>query len=289
MDKIIEAIILGAVQGITEFFPISSSAHLEVFPWIFNWTEISDSFDLALHLGTLLALIVYFFKDGIELIRSGLALAIVGIKNKFGKNKEKPIILDKKDHINGSIFWYLIIATIPAGILSLILDKVSEKIINDNQSVRIILIAIASVIMGLLLYFIDKKAKKDKTFDKLTLKDTMLIGISQAFAAAFPGTSRSGVTISVSRGLGYDRQSSAKISFFLSIPIILAACIVKIPDFDLTYPVAFFAGIFMSFVIGLIVIRSLFRYLKNGEYKVFAIYRVVFGILLIISLFIKGF
>ena len=141
--------------------------------------------------------------------------------------------------------------------------------------------------LHLVLYFTDKKCKENKSFENLTFKDTLLIGISQAFAAAFPGVSRSGVTISTSRALKYNRESSAKLSFLLSVPIILAAALVKLKDFDLSYPVAFFSGIIVSCIVGLIVIKKLMKYLKEGNYKVFAIYRVCFGILLIIALLIK--
>ena len=289
MDKIIEAIILGIVQGITEFLPISSSAHLEVFRWIFNWSAISNSFELALHFGTLLALVVVFFKEGITLIKSGFAIAITSIQNKLAKsNKAKLKLSDENIIRDGKIFWYIVAATIPAGIISLVLEKISEHIIGENTLLNIGLIGVASIVMGILLFFVDKKSKVENSFEGLTLKNTMLIGISQAFAAAFPGVSRSGVTITTSRALGYDRKSSAKLSFFLSIPLILAACIVKIPEFDFTYPVAFFLGIFVSFVVGVIVLKKLFEFLEKGEFKIFAIYRVAFGILLFIAMIIKN-
>ena len=289
MDIIIQAIILGIIQGVTEFIPISSSAHLAVFPWLFNWTEISPSFDLALHVGTLLALIVFFFKDGIELIKNGFAYLIVKISSSNNKGDKAKLKIDGTKEKNGKMFWYIVAATIPAGILSLILDKISEKIIGENITVNIILIAIASIIMGLLLYFVDKKSNGDKLFKDYSFKHTMLIGMSQAFAAAFPGVSRSGVTITTSRKLGYDRESSAKLSFLLSIPIVLAGVLVKIKDFDFTYAIAFVLGIVFSFVVGLIVIKALFIFLKNNDYKAFSIYRVVFGILLLIGVIIRMF
>ena len=281
MDKIIEAVLLGGIQGITEFLPISSSAHLKVFPWLFNWSDISASFDIALHLGTLLALIIFFFKDGISLIKNGIARAVLFV------SKNSNLKMDEDAKKNGNLFWFIIAVTIPAGILSLVLDKVSDLISGINEHAEIICIAIASIIMGIILFIADKKCKADKKYDNLTFKDTFLIGISQALAAAFPGVSRSGVTISTSRCLGYDRESSAKISFLLSIPIVAAAALVKFKDFDLTNPLPFFLGIFVSFVVGLIVIRQLMKYLKNGNYKVFAIYRVVFGIMIIAALIIK--
>ena len=285
MDKIIESVLLGIIQGITEFLPISSSAHLRVFTWIFNWTEISESFDLALHFGTLIALCVYFFKDGIFMIRSGLALLYLKLsKNKNLKFKDKEEDVKKAGHL----FWFIVLATIPAGILSLILDKVSDNIFGDSVMAEIICIAVVSCVMGILLYFVDKKLEAKKNSEDITLKDTMLIGVSQAFAAAFPGVSRSGVTITTSRLLKYDRESSAKLSFLLSIPIVLAAVLVKLKDFDFSYPIAFFLGIFVSFVVGLVAINFLMKYLKKGNYKVFAIYRVVFSIVLVISIIIKS-
>jgi undecaprenyl-diphosphatase len=193
--------------------------------------------------------------------------------------KEDDISEEKKRQ--GSIFWYIVLATILAGILSLVLDKISEKIVAGNVIREIICIAIASVIMGILLYLIDKKMSSKKQFEELTLKDTLIIGISQALAAAFPGVSRSGITITTSRLLSYDRKGSAKLSFLLSVPIVLAAVVVSLKDFSLDNPIAFFTGILASFIVGLFVIKALMSYLEKGNYKVFAIYRILFGAVLI--------
>ena len=285
-QKIIEGILYGVIQGITEFLPISSSAHLTVFPWLFNWENISESFDVALHIGTLLSLIVFFFKEGLELVKTGLAVAFLKIQRLFSKN-DKKYKIDAEKEKSGNLFWFIVIATIPAGIISLVLDKIIKHFVGDNKDLTIMLIAVASIVMGILMYFVDKKMSANKDYDHLTFKDTFLIGISQALAAACPGVSRSGVTITTSRALGYDRKSSAKLSFLLSIPIIMAAVIVSIKDFDLTYPYAFISGILVSFVIGLVVIKYLFRFLEKSDYKVFATYRFVFGILLIIAMIIK--
>ena len=196
---IIQAIILGVIQGLTEFLPISSSAHLNLFPWLLKWQSMPDSFDVALHVGTLLAIVVYFFKDWIKLIVGGYKQVV---------KKEKTI--------EGKIFWQLVIATIPAGILSLILDKISSKIIGDNLNLKMILIAIALIVMGILLYWVDKNSKSIVKYEKITLKQSILIGISQALAAAFPGVSRSGITMTVARWLKIDRESAAKYSFSIS-------------------------------------------------------------------------
>ena len=149
MKDIIHALILGIVQGLTEFLPVSSSAHLNIFPWIFGLDKISESFDVALHLGTLLAIVLFFYKDWIKLI--------VG-----GYNQ----VIKKKHTTEGRIFWYIVFATIPAGILSLVLDKISDKLIGDNLNIQMLIIAIALIIMGIILYIIDKKSSSEKESDE---------------------------------------------------------------------------------------------------------------------------
>ena len=153
---IIQAIILGTVQGLTEFLPISSSAHLNLFPWLLKWQEMPESFDVALHIGTLLAIIVYFFKDWIRLIAGGYKQVV---------KKEKTT--------DGKIFWYLVIATVPAGILSLILDKIVDKIIGNNLNLEMIKISKALIIMGIVLYLVDKNSKSTIKYENITLKQSV--------------------------------------------------------------------------------------------------------------------
>ncbi len=259
---ILQSIILGIVQGLTEFLPISSSGHLNIFPWLLGWGTMPDSFDVALHLGTLLALIVFFFKDWINLFKGG-----------YKK------IIKKEDSTEGKIFWYLVIATIPAGILSLVLDKLSDKIVGENLNIQMIWIAIALIIMGVILYIVDKKAKSETKFEEISLKQSLFVGMSQAIAAAFPGVSRSGITMTIARALKIDRESAARFSFLLATPITLAAVLVKVKDF--TFNWSFFAGVLASFLVGFVVIKFLLNYLKKGSYKIFAIYRVILGIFII--------
>ena len=250
MADIIHALILGIVQGLTEFLPISSSAHLNVFPWIFGWDEISESFDLALHLGTLVAICIFFFKDWVNLIKGG-----------FRK------VFKKEDSLDGKIFWYLVIATIPAGILSLVLDKISSYIVGDN------------------LNLVDKKCDSKVSYENITLKQSILIGVSQALAAAFPGVSRSGITMTVGRSLKIDRESAAKFSFLLATPIVLAALLVDLPAFSFSIP--FLVGVIASFLVGLFVIKFLMDYLKKGSFKVFAVYRIILGIIILGIVFLR--
>lgn len=263
---VIQALILGIVQGLTELLPVSSSAHLNLIPWIFSW-EMPESFDVALHLGTLLAITIFFFKDWINLIKGGYKQVV---------KKEKTT--------EGKIFWYIVAVTIPTGILSLVLDKFSG-IICEKFGIEMILIAIALIVLGIVLYVVDKKSPSEVKYEEMTFKQSFLIGISQAIAAAFPGTSRSGITMTVARALKVDRESAAKYSFLLSTPIILAAVLVSIMDFKFTP--AFLTGVLSSFIVGILVIKFLLNYLKKGSFKGFAIYRVFLGIIVLVLYFIK--
>lgn len=264
--EVYQAIILGIVQGLTELLPISSSAHLKLIPWIFGW-EMPDSFDVALHLGTLLAITLFFFKDWLDLLKGGYEQ-----------------VVKKKKSTEGKIFWYIVAVTIPTGIVSLVLDKFSGYLF-ERFGIENILIAIALIVLGIILYVVDKKAPSKVKYEDITFKQSFLIGLSQAIAAAFPGTSRSGITMTVARALKVDRESAAKYSFLLSTPIILAAVLVSIKDFELS--LAFFTGVLFSFLVGIIVIKYLLNYLKKGSFKGFAIYRVILGIVIIIMTCIR--
>lgn len=175
---ILQAIILGVVQGLTELLPISSSAHLYLIPWIFEWTKVPEfnvafeSFDVALHAGTLLAIVIFFFKDWIKLI-------VGGFNRVFKKEKT----------FEGKMFWYLVIATIPGGAIGFLLDTFLEDVLTQP-----LIIGIALIVMGIVLYLVDKFAKSNTKYEDMTFKQTFLIGLSQSLAF-IPGVSRSGVTM----------------------------------------------------------------------------------------------
>lgn len=267
--EIYQSVILGIVQGLTELLPISSSAHLNIIPWMFGWinnpgfTEAFEGFDVALHFGTLLAIAIYFFKDWLNLIKGG-----------FDQ------VVKKKKTVEGRMFWYIVLATIPGGIIGFILDKFLEDTLTKP-----IIIAIALIVMGIVLYFVDKKSKSTTKYEDMTLKQTFLIGLSQALAF-IPGVSRSGVTMTTARAMGVTRESAAKYSFMLSAPIVLAATVFKLKEFVFSIP--FFIGIITSFIVGFLVIKFLLDYLKKGSFKIFAIYRIIFGIIIITLLIIRG-
>ena len=265
--SIFQAIILGVVQGITELLPISSSAHLNIIPWMFDWINSNEfniafeGFDVALHFGTLLAIGLFFFKDWIELIKGGIE------RVKGNKSQE------------GDMFWYIVIATIPSGIIGFLLDHFLEDALSKP-----VIIAIALIVMGIILYFVDKKMPSETSYEKMNFKQTFIIGLSQALAF-IPGVSRSGVTMTIGRVMKVTRESAAKYSFMLSAPIVLAATAYKFKDF--VFGVPFVIGVLVSFLVGIFVIKFLLEYLKKGSFKVFAIYRVVIGIIILGVYFIK--
>ena len=260
MNVYIQSLILGVVQGLTELLPISSSAHLILIPKIFGWGDIPDSFDVALHFGTLLAIALYFFKDWLELIKGGFNLVFKNDRTTEGK-----------------MFWYIVLATIPGGIIGFLLDHFFEKNLKAP-----LIIATALIVMGIVLYYVDKKCESKIKYEKMGLRETFLIGISQALAF-IPGVSRSGVTMTMGRLLKVERESVARYSFMLSAPIVLAATLYKFKDFELN--LQFFIGVISSFLVGLAVIKFLMQYLKKGSFKIFAIYRVIIGVLVFILYF----
>lgn len=253
MNEILQALILGIVQGLTELLPISSSAHLNLIPWIFYW-DIPESFDVALHFGTLLAIVMFFFKDWLKLIEGGYKQ-----------------VIKKEKSFEGKMFWYLVAATIPGGAIGFLLDH----FIGDSLGKMPLLIAIALIVMGIVLYLVDKNAPTKTDYEHMSFKQTFLIGFSQALAF-IPGVSRSGVTMTTGRLMGVDRESTAKYSFLLSTPIVFGATLYKFKDFVLNIP--FFVGVLASFIVGIIVIKFLLEYLKKGNFKIFAIYRVILGL-----------
>lgn len=265
----ISIIILGFIQGIAEFLPISSSAHLIIFRDLFGIGKGMDAhlaltFDLALHFGTLLAIGIYFFKDFINMISKGITK---GVKDDEGK-----------------IFWYLIVATIPAAITGVLFEDVIENTIRNNY----VIIALALAIMGIIIYLADKYSKSDKSIKKMTVKDAIIIGCSQVLAL-IPGFSRSGTTIAAGRTLGINREDAAKFSFYLSAPVVCGALVLQLFK-KATWTViganllAFVLGVLISFGVGLLCIKYLLKYLHKHDFKIFMIYRLILAIIVLIMI-----
>lgn len=265
----IDIIILGIIQGIAEFLPISSSAHLIIFRDIFGigtniGSNIELTFDLALHFGTLLAIIIFFFNDLFKILMEGLTK---GVKTKDGK-----------------LFWYLILATIPAGIVGVLFEDIFDSFFRK----QLWLIAIALIVMGIIIYLVDKKSKISINIKEMKWYQALIVGCAQVFAL-IPGFSRSGTTITASRTLGLNREDSAKFSFYLSVPVVAGASLLSLIKDDtlaiiLDNLMIFGAGILISFITGLLCISFLLKYIKKNDFKIFMIYRILLGILVLFIL-----
>lgn len=265
--QLFEVFILGVVQGIAEFLPISSSAHLIIFRDVFGIgagmaKNLEMSFDIALHLGTLLAIICFFFKDFWTMFIKGITK---GVKDKEGK-----------------MMWYIIAATIPAAVAGVLFEDVIEDALRNN----FVLIAFALALMGIIIYLVDKNSKQKKNLEQMNIKDALLIGCSQVFAL-IPGFSRSGTTIACARGLKMNREDAAKFSFYLSAPVVLGAVVLQIIKKETLKAIAanlsmFIVGVGTSFVIGLLCIQFLLKYLKKHDFKVFMYYRVLMAAIVLI-------
>ena len=270
--KIIQVIILGIIQGIAEFLPISSSAHLIIFRDIFGigqfiTGEFEMSFDIALHFGTLLAILVYFFKDFFKMIKDGFTK---GVKTTDGK-----------------ILWYIVVATIPAAIFGVLFEDKIDELVRSNY----VLICGCLALMGIIIYLCDKRNKQAKTFKEMKLKDAIIIGFSQV-CALIPGFSRSGTTIAAARCLKMKREDAAKFSFYLSAPVVAGAVAIKVLKGEMlsliTFnPTIFIIGVLISFISGLLCIKFLLKYIKSHDYNIFMWYRLGIALLSLMVLLFK--
>ena len=262
----LKTIILGIIQGIGEFLPISSSAHLILVPYLFGWEPSSMAFDIALHFGTLAAVLVIFFKDWWSLF--------IGTLNKITK---------KKDSFENKMFWYLVVATIPGAVLGFLLDDIVENVFRTN----IALIAISLAVMGVLIYlgdrWADKHYKIETEYKDITLKQALIIGLSQSLAI-IPGFSRSGTTILTARLMGLSKNAATKFTFLLSVPIIAGATILEIGNLEFT--IETLISVFIAFIVGILSIKFLLGYIKKHDFSVFAVYRVVFAIIILVKCFL---
>jgi len=260
---ILQAVILGLAQGLGEFLPISSSAHLVLIPWLLRWTDPGLTFDVALHAGTLVAVVLYFWKDWWQLILKGFT--------------------DVRS-VKGRLFWYLVVATVPGAIVGFLLEKKAETLFRSP-----VLIAIMLIFMGIFLYWADRRSSKKIEINNITFGTSLFIGISQALAI-IPGVSRSGITITTGLLMGLNREGAARFSFLLSTPIIFGAAMVKLPGL-ISDPSAitldFTIGMAVSCITGIASIGFLLRYVQTKDFLPFAWYRFVLGALVIIITMVR--
>jgi len=267
-----QSVVLGFVQGVGEFLPISSSAHLILVPKILNWADFGQTFDVSLHIGTLAAVIVYFREDILRLAKAFIS----SLKNRSA--------LD----FDSKLCYYIILATVPGAVAGKLFEDVIENSIRGSVN----LISGLLILMGLILYVADKSGKKTLDIKNLGLKSSFLIGLSQALAIV-PGFSRSGVTMTSALLLGFSSEAAARFSFLLSIPITLGAGTLKCvkiakEGFGGVSPLNFGAGVLTSFIVGYLAISFLLKFIKTNGFKSFAIYRFLFGAFVIIYFFMTG-
>lgn len=263
-----QAAVLGIIQGLTEFLPISSSGHLALTPWAFRWPDHGLPFDVSLHLGTLIAVVWYFNQQWSMLVRAAVGM----VRKRRAETPEERRVV------------FLVIATIPGAIGGLLLSDVAETAFRSP-----ILIATNLIVMGTILWAVDRFRGHAREMDMMGARDALLIGVAQV-AALVPGVSRSGATITGARALGLNREAAAVFSFLMSAPITLAAVVLKMPqavrEADSVLPLVI--GVATAAVSGWLAIAVLLRYVARHSYGIFAAYRWALGLLVYGVLYFRG-
>jgi undecaprenyl-diphosphatase len=249
-----QAFVLGTVQGLTEFLPVSSSAHLVLVPWLFNWRDEGLAFDVALHLGTLLALLIYYWREWLA-----MAASVIN-----GDTQRRRLLA------------LLIVASIPGALIGFAFEKQAETVFRSP-----LLIAIALALLGVALWLFDRFEPQWRSMEEMTYKDALLIGLSQAFAI-IPGVSRSGSTITMARIVRLTREDAANFSFLMATPIIAGAGLIETRHLMLTgISHQVWIGFAAAAVFGLISIAALLRFVRTRSYEPFAWYRLALAGLVI--------
>jgi undecaprenyl-diphosphatase len=263
-----QALVLGLIQGLTEFLPISSSAHLALAPWFFGWQDPGLAFDVALHFGTLIAVLWFFRKEWAQLISAVISMVR---KRRVETVEEKRVI-------------FLILATIPGAIGGLLLEEKAETVFRAQA-----LTATTLIVMGVILWAADRFSRMTRELTTMRWLDALLIGTAQVVALV-PGVSRSGSTISAARLLGFNRESAAIFSFLMSMPITAAAIVLKVPEVlrESGVSAPLIVGVVSAALSSWLAIAVLLRYVARHSYGIFALYRIVLGVVVLALLYARG-
>jgi undecaprenyl-diphosphatase len=261
-----EAIVLGIVQGLTEFLPISSSGHLRIVPAFLGWDDPGASFTAVTQLGTMAAVLAYFRSDLMRITRAWFA----GLADTH-----------KRRHIDSMMGWYIILGTVPISILGFAFDDAIVTVARDLR-----LIASALILLGLLLYVVDRVARQEREVADVNWRVALLFGVAQA-AALIPGVSRSGATITMGRALGFTRGAAARFSFLLSVPAVVLSGLYEMRNIGADGSAAWAPTVMatvLAFVVGYASIAWLLRWLASHSMGVFALYRLVLGAAVFVAL-----
>ena len=267
---IYQVVILALVQAITEFLPISSTAHLALAPWLFGWKDAGLTFDIALHVGTLVAVLVFFYRDWLQLLANGFGLSIGSDSSSENRQlKQTPMLL-----------WYLAVASVPVGVVGFLVKEQAEEWRNP------FLIGGMLIAVGVIMWIAERVSSGTKSISDVSLGDSLAIGVAQALAVV-PGTSRSGITMAAALFRDIDRPTAARFSFLLSTPAIAGAAasalhhLVKQGGLPADMRLPFVLGIVVSGAVGWVVIAFLLKYLQRHSLHFFIYYRVIFGIIVV--------
>ena len=260
MIDLLKAVVLGLIQGLTEFLPISSSAHLRIFPELFGWGDPGAAFTAVIQIGTELAVLIYFRKD------------IWRIGNAWVRSMFQP---EWRGGVDARMGWYIIVGSLPIVVLGVLLKDVIERDFRNLWITGTMLI-----VMGVVLGIADRVGSTDRQIRRLTLRDAVLMGLAQALALV-PGVSRSGATISMGRLLGFDREAATRFAFLLAIPAVVGAGLFELKEIphghnDFGWGPTITATV-VSFVVGYAAIAWLLRYVSTNSYAPFVIYRILLG------------
>lgn len=279
---IYQAVVLAIIQGLGEFIPISSSGHLIIARRLLGWNELSAAqeltFDVALHFGTLLSVLLYFRRTWFQIIRAALGGKIVRFSETGGSDENLTLQERKEERM---LLWFLALATIPGAIAGKLLEHSAEDYFREH----LMLIAAALIVVALLMWLGEKVGKREKPLTRISFADAIIVGLAQAFALV-PGVSRSGSTITAGLFRNMTREAAVRFSFLLSTPLIAGAALVKAHELHKDgLPAAmhapFLVGILVSAIVGYITIAWLIRYLQSNSLRVFIVYRIVAGVIVI--------
>lgn len=265
----IQSSILGMVQGLGEFLPISSSGHLIITSWLLQWQDQGLAFDVALHWGTLIAVLIYFRAELVQLALSFFTSLVPAKRN-------------LKTDANQRLAWLIILATIPAAISGMLLEHYVETVLRSPLVVVVTLTA-----GGALLLIFDRLGKKVKELGQMSWKDALVIGVAQAFSV-IPGVSRSGSTMTAALGMGLKREQAARFSFLMSAPVILGAGLMELPEIFREENIAGIAiGFISAAFFGIIAIHFLLKYVSTRSFAIFAWYRIGLAALILVVYLIR--